>query len=70
MQAQLNCTAVVGGVAIQAALSRSADGSVTLDPSLPAGKAGSLTTRTDDNTGVATLSTADVPPEVGGFLWR
>ena len=35
---------------------RTGDGAISLDPTLDAGKAGTLSTRTDDDTGVATLS--------------
>ncbi len=43
------------GVSISALISRTGDGQIGRDPTLPAGKAGTLSTRTDDNTGVATL---------------
>ncbi|MCG3178308.1 MAG: hypothetical protein BIFFINMI_00634 [Phycisphaerae bacterium] len=46
---------VVGGITISGTLSRSADGQISQVVSLPAAKAGTLTTRTDDNTGVITL---------------
>jgi hypothetical protein len=52
----LSTTAQVGGITIQGTLSKTADSHMAYNPSLPAGKAGSLTTRTDNDTGVATLS--------------
>jgi hypothetical protein len=45
----------VGGVAIQKTVNRVGDHPNSYEVPLPAGKAGSLTTRTDDNTGVVTL---------------
>ncbi len=45
-----------GGISISSLISRTGDGQIGRDPILPAGKAGTLSTRTDDNTGVATLS--------------
>ena len=47
----------VGGLTIQSTVTRTASGQISHDVTLPAGKAGTLTTRTDDNTGVATLGT-------------
>lgn len=44
-----------GGLSISANKTRESDGAEGLDPTLPVGKAGTLTTRTDDNTGEATL---------------
>ena len=51
----IHIVAQVGDVSIDATVSRDYEGSITEQGSLPAGKAGSLSTRTDDNTGVATL---------------
>ena len=47
----------VAGISINQSLTRTASGQISHEVTLPAGKAGTLTTRTDDNTGVATLST-------------
>ena len=49
-------TANVGGISMASAISRTDDGQIGHEVSLPAGSAGTLTTRTDDNTGEATLS--------------
>ncbi len=46
----------VGGVAIQKAVTRTGDHPNTYEISLPAGKSGTLTTRTDDDTGVLTVA--------------
>lgn len=52
----ITSTANVGGVSASAQITRTANLQTTYDGSdLPAGKAGTLTTRTDDDTGVATL---------------
>lgn len=53
----LRIAANVGGVSADLVISRSADGQIGQNVSLPAGKAGTLSTRTDDDTGEATLST-------------
>lgn len=45
----------VAGVSIQSLISRTADGQIAHEPALVVGNAGTLTTRTDDNTGVLTL---------------
>ena len=45
----------IAGMSIQGTRSRTATGQIAHQVSLPAGKAGTLTTRTDDNTGEATL---------------
>ena len=45
-----------GGLTISAGKTRTVDNVEGFDPALPLGKAGTLTTRTDDDTGVATLS--------------
>lgn len=44
----------IGGVTINKTVTRTADHSSIYEVALPAGKAGSLSTRTDDNTGVVT----------------
>lgn len=43
-----------GGVSIQKTIGRSGDGSIGKEVSLPAAKAGSLSTRTDNDTGIIT----------------
>lgn len=49
-------TSVSGaGLSVSSSVTRSADSVTGYDPTLPAGKAGTLSTRTDDNTGEATL---------------
>lgn len=53
----LNTSISLGGVSIAGKTIRTAEGQIGQDCSLAAGKAGTLTTRTDANTGVATLST-------------
>ena len=52
----IHMVAQVGDVSIDATVSRDYEGSITEQGSLPAGKAGTLSTRTDNDTGVATLS--------------
>lgn len=56
MIGSITFSASVGGLSIQGNLQREDDGAIAQSPTLAAGKAGTLTTRTDDNTGVATLS--------------
>ena len=47
----------IGGMAIKNnPITKTADGTVTREVSIPPGKAGSLTTRTDDGAGVITLA--------------
>lgn len=46
-----------GGISIQGTINVEASGQFGHETILPAAKAGSLTTRTDDNTGIATLAT-------------
>lgn len=55
-------TLTIGTVALQANISRTAVGSEGHEPPLPAGVAGTLTTRTDDDEGTLTL------PETHGFI--
>jgi len=56
----------IAGIAIASSITRTADGQIAVETTLPVGQAGTLSTRTDDDTGVATLSgghgieTADV----------
>lgn len=52
---QRSSTINVGGLQIVAQDTRTASGVIIHDPSLPAGISGTLSTRTDDDTGVATL---------------
>ena len=48
-------SATIAGISINGTRSRTATGQIAHEVNLPAGKAGTLTTRTDDNTGEATL---------------
>lgn len=52
----INVIASAGGQSVQGTIQRTAEGGLPQDVTLPAGQAGTLTTRTDDNTGVATLT--------------
>ena len=45
-----------GGISVQESVTRSGDSTVAAQIALPAGKSGTLTTRTDDNTGVVTVA--------------
>jgi len=56
MNSTLRMTGSIGGVSIQATIVRTAEGQIGQDVELPAAKAGTLSTRTDDNTGVAAMS--------------
>jgi hypothetical protein len=47
----------LAGISIQSLITREAEGQISHTVALAAGKAGTLTTRTDDNTGEATLGT-------------
>jgi hypothetical protein len=60
-----------GGVQISGNAIRDTDSVSGLTPTLPKGKAGSLTTRTDDNTGVATLGASHgiVTSDVVDVYW-
>jgi hypothetical protein len=53
---QINTTIRVGTRDIKSEATYEGEGSLNLSTELPAAKAGELTTRTDDNTGVVTLS--------------
>lgn len=55
--ASIQKTVNIAGLSIQGQQTDTAESAIPLEVTLAAGKAGSLTTRTDDNTGVATLST-------------
>lgn len=55
-QIQSPISASIGGVSISRTISRTGSGVIAVEETLPAAKAGTLTTRTDDNTGEATLS--------------
>jgi hypothetical protein len=55
-QATINVVANVLGQSTPVQVSRSRDGAGQWTPSVPAGNAGSLTTRTDNDTGIITLS--------------
>jgi len=48
-------TISIAGISIQSAVSRMAEGQISHEVQLPAGKAGTLTTRTSDTVGEATL---------------
>ena len=54
---RVSTTLSIGGVSISGRTDRTGEGQLGQEVTLPAGKAGTLTTRTDDNTGVATLAT-------------
>jgi hypothetical protein len=54
---RISTTLSIGGVSISGRTDRTGEGQLGQEVTLPAGKAGTLTTRTDDNTGVATLAT-------------
>lgn len=56
MQVSVAITTIASGIETTRRVVREAEFPLTFDLTLPAAKAGSLTTRTDDNTGVATLS--------------
>lgn len=56
-QATYSVNLALGGVSINRPVTRTGDHPNSYEVTLPAGKAGTLTTRTDDNTGEATLST-------------
>jgi hypothetical protein len=49
-----------GGVSIQSTAVRSGDGVIGIEASLPAAVAGTLTTRTDDDTGVVTVASHSI----------
>lgn len=51
----------VGGVSSSGTNTRDCDSQIGHDPEVPAGQAGTLTTRTDNDTGVITLDDAAVP---------
>lgn len=53
----INDNVSIAGLSIQSKIERTAPGQIGQEVPLPAAKAGSLTTRTDDDTGVVTLST-------------
>lgn len=54
--ATIGTTATIAGLSISLSLSRSGEGQIGQEVTLPVGNAGTLSTRTDANTGVATLS--------------
>lgn len=57
MRASIVTTYTAQGVSVRSTVTRDTTSGIPVDVTLPAAKAGTLTTRTDDNTGVATLST-------------
>jgi len=46
----------IGGIVATSTATRTESGQISHEVTLPAGKAGTLSTRTDDNTGIATLA--------------
>ena len=52
----VSLTLSLGGISIQSAVTRTADGQIGHEVQLPAGQAGTLTTRTSDTQGAATLA--------------
>ena len=64
-------TLSVGGVSIQKSVTRTADGVIGVEAAVAAGKTGTLTTRTDDNTGIATMTTGHglVSTDVCDIYW-
>ena len=69
--ANYNLTLQAGGISMQASVNRAGDHPNSYEVPLPAGKAGTLTTRTDDNTGEATLATGHgiVDADVVDVYW-
>jgi hypothetical protein len=55
-QATYSVTLSAGGVSIQKPVTRSADGAIAVEATIPAAKSGTLTARTDADTGEATMS--------------
>lgn len=55
----LSISASIGGVSISGSLTRTGVGQISQQPSLDPGNAGSLTTRTDNDTGVITADSED-----------
>lgn len=55
MQSILTIAGDIGGIAMNGQISRSADGRLAADPTVPAAQAGTLTTRTSDTAGTVTL---------------
>lgn len=54
--ATLNTDAAIAGIAFSTTISRSAEGSIAHEVTAAAGIAGTLSTRTDDNTGIVTMA--------------
>ena len=52
----LSISLALGGTAINRSVTRTTDAAVAYEVSLPAGKAGTLSTRTDSNTGILTVA--------------
>ena len=52
----INSTIKLGTIVVNKSVERTEDGTITSTPTLAGGSAGSLTTRTDDDTGIATLA--------------
>lgn len=55
--ATLGVNVSLGGVNVSGQIQRQGEGQISADVALAAGKAGTLSTRTDDDTGVCTLAT-------------
>jgi hypothetical protein len=69
--ATINISAGVAGLSIQSSIVRTGTGSIAQEVTVAAAKAGTLSTRTDDNAGVATLSTGHgiVSTDVCDVYW-
>jgi hypothetical protein len=57
----ISLSMTAGGVGAAGQASKEVAGQVGIDPTLPAGQAGTLTTRTDNDTGVITLDASAIP---------
>ena len=57
--AQITATISVAGVTVDSVTQRTAAGLIGQAPTLAAGLAGTLTTRTDEDTGIITLASAE-----------
>lgn len=56
MQSNISISGAVAGVSFNGNLARTADGGSGYDPTIPAAKSGTLSTRTDNDTGTLTLA--------------
>lgn len=68
---RLTLNATIGGKGISGIILVEGNGEPSYEATLPAGKAGTLTTRTDNDTGVATLSTGHgiISTDVVDVFW-